>query len=96
MKWFEIHLNWAAFLGLLAALVAAFILFAVVDSFYDITEKEAANWTISIVMFGIILIPFGWVLKKKRQAMWWLVIAWVPFFGWILPIMLPKKTIPSS
>gem|GEM_PF-5779082 len=91
INWYKRHLNWTAFLSLLLSLAAGLLLFAIINTIYEITENDAANWSISVATLFLPLIPFRWILKRKDQSQRWLLVAWIPWLGWMVPIVLPNS-----
>lgn len=91
MGWLERHLNWAGFFGLLLSLCIGFTVFVIIDSLWPVTENEVANWLASAVLFGSPLVPFRWVINRKAQSETFLLIAWIPLFGWTVPFVLSNR-----
>lgn len=103
--WINRHLNWTAILGCLTVIpiivIAAIIMGSIAAMADTDGESQVPNWiselVINIVIFTTPLATLGWVLKKKLRSLAWLLIAFIPIFGWTIPIILDNRgQTPSS
>ena len=97
--WVNRHLNWTAILGCLTIIPIIFLAAIIIGSIAAIVdtdgESEAPTWITELVFNTIIfltpLATLGWVLKKKLRSLAWLTVAFIPVFGWIIPIILDNR-----
>lgn len=97
--WINRHLNWTAIIGCLAVIPIIIVAAIIIGSIAAIAdtdgESEAPNWITELVFNLIIFITplatLGWVLKKKLRSLAWLLIAFIPIFGWVIPIILDNR-----
>jgi hypothetical protein len=87
MSWPERHLHWT----LLLACVATTMTNLVADAF---SPYDMRLWLTMAIVYGLPLIPCGWVLRQKGQTLWWLPVIWIPFIWWIYAILYVWPSIP--
>jgi len=96
MNWFQRHLNWTWFL---AAIVGSYVLgliFGLIAgstnpyAFY--TSLGTLYWLMYSLSALLVLIISIWVLRRKSQSLWWLLILLVPFVGWIIFLCLENHS----
>jgi len=95
-NWFEKHLNWTMFLGVVGAYLAVFIVvFAIV--LFDPYVSDAALSVIGLIITLAILIPvWGWALRKKNRSLWWLPLGLFVPFGFIVLLCLENRSETSK
>lgn len=90
LNWFERHLNWTLVLTWLAIFPIGFIVGFIMFMFYPYISDESIGGLSVIVGLTWILLTNGWVIKKKRRSLWWLLVVFIPFI-WGLIILLCLK-----
>ncbi len=97
MNWFQRHLNWTWFLtvfvgsfviglifGLIVGLENPYALYASYGSLY---------WLLYSLDVLLLIIISVWVLRRKNQSLWWLLILFlVPFIGLIIFLCLENHS----
>jgi hypothetical protein len=99
LNWFEKHLNWTAVLSWIALYPIYFIvgfIFALiiysVDPFISEESVDAFSYLLSfIVVLAWILPTNGWILRRKKRSLWWLLMLFVPI-GWIVFLSLENQS----
>ena len=93
--WFARHLNWTTVLTWVGAAAASFIagfVVGVVMYGSDLAQTEkVAFFAAYIASLGWLLVTNGWVLRKKGQSEWHLLLLLVPF-GFLFMLWLQNKT----
>lgn len=92
LSWFERHLNWTMFFGLLGAYLAVFIaVFIIVLA--DPYASDDIAYVIGIIISLAVLIPvWGWALRRKNRSLWWLPLGLFVPFGFIVLLCLENKS----
>jgi hypothetical protein len=95
MDWlnrFERHLNWTF---ALAILVISPVVYGIAHLFgllfFDDPKIGVWDNLILILIFIGLLILIGWFLTKKGRSLWWIILSFIPFFGFILILLLDNK-----
>lgn len=55
-------------------------------------------WSLAVT-WAIPVVACGWVLYRKSQSPLWLLLCWIPYVGWAVPIALENRrgaVVPSS
>ena len=92
MTWFEGHLNWTV---LLAWLLALFMVLTVdlglvaTDSYMSKEQLAAAGIGICLLVLPV---SWGWVLRRKRRSLCWLLPALFLPFGFLCLVRLENHT----
>jgi hypothetical protein len=83
-NWFQRHLNWTY--------AIAFILsYLVILAFFILRPLDSPLFTVLIgaaIFFAINMVVGGWVLKKKGQSLWFLVLAIPVNLAFLLIVLL--------
>jgi len=95
-SWFERHLNWTMFFGLLGAYLAVFV----VDLVIILSDPYVSDFALSVIGLIItlaILIPvWGWALRRKNRSLWWLPLGLFVPFGFIVLLCLENRSETSK
>jgi len=100
MNWFRRHLNWTALFGLLGGwaigCMAAFVV-ANTMTFLDPYVSEGAivapaTVTATVVGLAVFAATWGWVLRRKKRSLWWLLLAIFVPLGWIAIFVLENRS----
>ncbi len=82
MYWFQKHLNWTLVLGIVAGYA---VMFALSLLLFTVSETENVYNTLVMVTFMLyvlsIVILSGWVLRKKRYGLWYLLLFLIPIWA---------------
>jgi hypothetical protein len=88
MNWFEKHLNWTLWIAtIVLPLIVLFIGYFVGNSLGTYFPK-----IVGLILTILILLIYGWVLRKKNRSLWWLLLFWWPI-GCIIYTELTNKTV---
>ncbi len=96
MNWFEKHLNWTLVVGLVSTYIVVLTLGIFGANADPDHENDVLGATVLIILVFGPLIECAWVLRKKRQHLIWLLVCWLLFVGWLIPVLLPKRTLDSK
>ena len=91
-NWFERHLNWSMVLGCLVAILVA----GVATEVIRVLPYASLKSLMTPINLAMPLIPCWWVLRRKSRNLSWLMIAWAPWIGWVIPIILENHTLPKG
>jgi hypothetical protein len=103
LNWFQRHLNWTWVLAQAASTLIGFIvvLFFVWSLYIDFPSEDSfyARFMVSLMVVGGFqsLASYGvgaWVLIRKNRSLWWLLIFFVPYCGWIIFLCLENQSRP--
>jgi Na+/proline symporter len=97
--WFARHLNWTTVLTWVGAAAVSFVagfVVGVVMYGADITRTETvAAFAGYIAALAWLLVTNGWVLRRKGQSEWHLLLLLVPF-GFLFILALQNKTAAAN
>jgi len=94
MEWFEKHLNWTALIAwLVAVLIVTVVQFVLVATDNYLSSEELLGVSV-IVCLLVLPVSWGWVLRRRRRSLWWLLPALFFPFGFVLLFRLEDKTPP--
>ncbi len=90
-NWFRRHLNWVAFL----ALVAQYPLIIAVEALILFINPRISTETVNAIAFVVaglsVLVISGWVLVEKNRSLWYLPWLAIPL-GWIVFLFLENHS----
>jgi hypothetical protein len=87
MNWFEKHLNWTLWITTISLpLIALFVGYFVGNSLGAYFPK-----IVGLIITILALLIYGWVLRKKKRSLLWLLLFWWPI-GCIVYSALTNKT----
>jgi hypothetical protein len=97
MNWFQRHLNWTWFLVAIVGSYVIGLIFGLAAgstspyAFY--TSLGTLYWLMYSLSALLVLIISIWVLRRKNQSLWWLLILFlVPLVGWIIFLCLENHS----
>jgi hypothetical protein len=103
-NWFQRHLNWTWVFAQLAVGLITYVLVAVFVTGLFISSPALPSEASLLASFSVIYIIVlvlqlaslfgvgGWVLRRKRRSLAWLLIFFVPLVGWIIFLCLENRS----
>ncbi len=96
MSWFQRHLNWTALLALVGA-NALYSLGGFAVGFgwaagVGGAAGVAGGVTGVVVGLVVLVLTWGWVLRRKNRSLWWLLLALFVPFGFIAMFVLENRS----
>jgi len=90
MNWFQRHLNWTALLALVGSYALG--LPGGLAIAFGWPAAVAGAVTAGVVGFVILVLTWGWVLRRKNRSLWWLLLALFVPFGFLAIFLLENRS----
>jgi len=92
MAWFEKHLNWTVLLAwILTLCIVLTVDFGLVATDSYMSKEDLAAAGIGVCLL-VLPASWGWVLRRKRRTLWWLLPALFLPSGFLCLVRLENQT----